>query len=69
MRSATQELRLQGLSEGLNLGKVEVVENMLKKDFGWDIISEIANITQEKFNELKQRMKEITSLKVQLGMA
>ena len=64
MRSATEEFILMGETKN----KVEIIENMLKEGCGWDFINKVANITQEKFNELKQRMKEITSLKVQLGV-
>ena len=59
MRSATEELRLMGRIEK----EIEVVENMLKEGCGWDFINKVANVTQEKFNELK---KSLTPLGVQL---
>ena len=45
----------KGLEKGLERGKVEAksedIENMLKKDFSWDIITDITNVTELEYRK------------------
>jgi len=65
MLTARQAWRLEGEKKGKRegelKGKLETVESFLKAGVGWDIISHATGITQEKLQELKLKLQEMSS--------
>jgi hypothetical protein len=42
------------LDEGILIGKLETIENMLKEGFDWSVITKITGVTQSEFEQLKK---------------
>ena len=42
---------IRGEKRGEIKGKISAIENMLKKDFPWDVITDITNITKSQYHE------------------
>ena len=51
-----EEGRAKGREEGLQRGKVEAVEGLLRIGVGWDVITSATGIDEPRFRALKERL-------------
>ncbi|MGB0389196.1 MAG: hypothetical protein ACPGWR_30605, partial [Ardenticatenaceae bacterium] len=78
MLTAAQEWTLQGKREGEKTGRregektgevkgtIQTIENFLKAGVGWDVVMNATGITQEKFQELKQKWQQMSGSSTQM---
>ena len=49
----------QGLQRGLDLEKIAIIQGMLVKGYGWNVIEDITHLDEAAFCALKEKYEQI----------